>query len=95
MYSMDIAEIKKNIINAGRCAVNELIKVAKEPIVTNDMENDLSADKLKNAAQAKRIAIMDAFDILKKIEEEENILNGVDAPLKAASNKGFAEKHSK
>jgi len=93
--SKNIAEIKKNLIEAGRRAVDELIKVAKEPILTNDPESDISADRLKNAAQAKRIAIMDAFDILKKIEEEENIINGVDAPLKVASNKGFAEKHSK
>jgi hypothetical protein len=90
---MDIAEIKKNIINAGRCAVNELIKVAKEPIVTNDMENDLSADKLKNAAQAKRIAIMDAFDILKKIEEEEN--KSSDSPTINVGNGGFAEGRAK
>ena len=93
--SKNIAEIKKNLIEAGRRAVDELIKVAKEPILTNDPESDISADRLKNAAQAKRIAIIDAFDILKKIEEEENIINGVDAPLKVASNKGFAEKHSK
>ena len=46
---MNIKETKKSIIQAGHKAVEELIKVAKEAIVT-DSEDDLTADKLKNAA---------------------------------------------
>jgi hypothetical protein len=70
---MNIKETKKSIIQAGHKAVEELIKVAKEPIVT-DSEDDLTADKLKNAAASKKLAIFDAFEILSRIEEEENLL---------------------
>ena len=48
-----------NIIQAGQVAVDELIKVAKEPIV--DSEDDISGDRLKNAAATKKLAIFDAF----------------------------------
>ncbi len=40
---MNIKEKKKNIIQAGYRAVDELIKVAKEPIV--ETEDDVSADR--------------------------------------------------
>lgn len=49
---MNIKETKKSIIVAGHKAVLELIKVAEEAIL-NDAEDDLSADKLKNAAATK------------------------------------------
>jgi hypothetical protein len=55
------------------------------------MEDDLSADKLKSASQAKKLAILDAFEILKRIEDEQNILDGV-VEEKSTINKGFAEK---
>ena len=45
---MDIKETKRNIILAGQKAVEELIKVAKEAIV--DSDDDISADRLKNAS---------------------------------------------
>ena len=67
---MNIKETKKNIIQAGQRAVDELIKVAKEPIV--DSDDDISADRLKNAAATKKLAIFDAFEILNRIQEEEN-----------------------
>ena len=70
---MNIKETKKNIIQAGQKAVEELIKVAKEPIV--DSDDDISADRLKNAAATKKLAIFDAFEILTRIQEEEAILN--------------------
>ena len=69
---MNIKETKKSIIQAGQKAVEELIKVAKEPIV--DSDDDISADRLKNAAATKKLAIFDAFEILNRINEEENIL---------------------
>ena len=56
---MDVKETKRNIIQAGQRAVEELIKVAKEAIV--DSDDDLTADKLKNAAATKKLAIFDAF----------------------------------
>lgn len=92
---MNIKETKKNIILAGQIAVEELIKVAKEAIV--DSDEDISADRLKNAAATKKLAIFDAFEILKRIEEEENIIeNKVPVDIdKDVSFGGFAEKRSK
>ena len=91
---MNIKETKKNIIQAGQKAVDELIKVAKEPIV--DSDDDISADRLKNAAATKKLAIFDAFEILNRIQEEEAMLEG--KPLedeKRNTFKGFAEGRSK
>jgi len=83
---MSIKETKKNIILAGQIAVEELIKVAKEPII--DTPDDISADRLKNAAATKKLAIFDAFEILSRMEEEEAILEGKtieDAPKRTFS----------
>ena len=93
---MTIKETKLNIIQAGHRAVEELIKVAKEAIVT-DSEDDLTADKLKNAAASKKLAIFDAFEILSRIEEEEERLNEKpkDAKKEEKTFKGFAEGRSK
>tara|TARA_B100000424_G_C22919418_1_gene489219 strand:+ start:800 stop:1078 length:279 start_codon:yes stop_codon:yes gene_type:complete len=92
---MDVKKTKKNIIQAGQKAVEELIKVAKEEIV--DTDEDVSADRLKNAAATKKLAIFDAFEILNRIEEEEKLLEN--KPLKENSKnkvfKGFAEGRSK
>ena len=66
---MNSIETKKNIIAAGREAIKELVKVAKEKIV--DSEEDISADRLKNAAATKKLCIFDAFEILNRIQEEE------------------------
>jgi|TARA_R110000744_G_scaffold17222_1_gene46887 hypothetical protein len=91
---MNIKETKRNIIQAGQVAVEELIKVAKEPIV--DSEDDLTADKLKNAAATKKLAIFDAFEILTRIEDEERILeNKPKKELETTEFKGFAERKSK
>ena len=88
---MKIKETKKNIILAGQIAVEELIKVAKEAIV--DSDDDISADRLKNAAATKKLAIFDAFEILQRIQEEEDKLN--DKPKEEKAFKGFAERRSK
>tara|TARA_Y100001951_G_C11244531_1_gene242552 strand:+ start:594 stop:866 length:273 start_codon:yes stop_codon:yes gene_type:complete len=90
---MNIKETKRNIIHAGQKAVDELIKVAKEPIV--DSEDDISADRLKNAAATKKLAIFDAFEILNRIEEERNILEDKPSQKKDNTFQGFAEKRSK
>ena len=62
-----------SIIQAGYKAVEELIRVAEEKIITNT-EDDVSADRLKNAAATKKLAIFDAFEILTRIEEEKAML---------------------
>jgi hypothetical protein len=90
---MDHDLIKQKIIAAGYKAVNELIKVAEEEIITG-LETDLSADKLKNAAATKRLAIEDAFQILNRIELERDKLSEVVVTLEPKI-QGFAEKRSK
>ena len=90
---MNIKETKKSIIQAGYRAVNELIKVAKEEIV--DTEDDVSADRLKNAAATKKLAIFDAFEILNRIETEKALLDNKPIVEKQDTFKGFAERRSK
>ena len=91
---MNIKETKRSIIQAGHKAVEELIKVANEAIV--DSGEDITADRLKNAAATKKLAIFDAFEILNRIQEEENLLEGK-APeeTKEKTFRGFAEGRSK
>ncbi len=72
----------------------ELIKVAEEAILDNG-EDDLSADKLKNAAATKKLAIFDAFEILSRIEEEERMLEESEKESTAKQFKGFAEGRSR
>ena len=87
-------EIKLRIIQAGHRAVEQLIKVAEEEIVGGD--DELSADKLKSAAQAKKMAIFDAFEILSRIEAEKEVLEQMENGLmKTDSKQGFAERRSK
>ena len=91
---MNIKETKKSIIQAGQRAVEELIKVAKEPIV--DSDDDISADRLKNAAATKKLAIFDAFEILTRIQEEESLLNNKPKEeVEQRAFRGFAEGRSK
>jgi|TARA_R110002020_G_scaffold71674_3_gene184929 hypothetical protein len=92
---MDTKEIKEEIIKAGEKAVKQLIKVAKEDIIKYESEDPLAADRLKNAAATKKLCIMDAFEILKRIEEERAMLNGNVAEKKNNTPKGFAESRSK
>ena len=91
---MNTKETKLKIIQAGQRAVEELIKVAQEKIV--DSGDDISADRLKNAAATKKLAVFDAFEILNRIQEEENILNDKPKEEKEVKSfKGFAEGRSK
>ena len=90
---MDTKKIKIDIFRAGERAVKELIDVAKEKIIKPDPEDELAADRLKNAAATKKLAIFDAFEILKRIEEERDKLDGIET--KNNLPKGFAESRSK
>ncbi len=93
---MSTKETKLKIIQAGRRAVEELIKVAEEKIV--DSGDDISADRLKNAAATKKLAVFDAFEILNRIQDEEDVLNEKpkeEKEEKPKSFKGFAEGRSK
>jgi hypothetical protein len=93
----DNKEIKLRIIAAGHRAVKELIKVAEESILkpTEDGD-DLAADKLKNAAMTKKLAIFDAFEILSRIQSEKEALDAIDKGVSRTDTKqGFAERRSK
>jgi hypothetical protein len=90
-------ETKLRIISAGHKAVLELIKVAEEPILNIDeMGGELAADKLKNAAATKKLAIFDAFEILNRIESEKESLDITEkGGSKTDTKQGFAERRSK
>ena len=90
---MNVKKRKLSIIQAGYKAVDELVKVAEEAIVQT--EDDISADRLKNAAATKKLAIFDAFEILTRIENEKNLLENKPIEDKKKSFSGFAEKRSK
>tara|TARA_R100001460_G_scaffold9049_2_gene22121 strand:+ start:8718 stop:8999 length:282 start_codon:yes stop_codon:yes gene_type:complete len=88
--------LKQQIIVAGKKAVEQLIKVAKEDIIKPDPEDELAADRLKNAAATKKLAIFDAFDILNKIDQEqENLITNKENGHKVETRQGFAERRSK
>jgi len=75
-------------------AVEELIKVAKEPII--DSDDDISADRLKNAAATKKLCVFDAFEILNRIQEEQDMLDEKPKEVKKETTfRGFAEGRSK
>lgn len=90
-------ELRLELIEAGRKAVKHLIKVAKKDIIKDlDMEDDLAADKMKNAAAAKKLAIFDAFEILARVEQEKlNIEQSKGEASRVDTKQGFAERRSK
>ena len=91
---MNIKETKQAIIEAGQQAVDELIKVAKSPILTGE-DDDPEPEKLKNAAATKKLAIFDAFEILSRIQDETRMLEEEDKDPTIKTFKGFAEGRSK
>ncbi len=91
---MNVDKIKLDIIKAGEKAVNQLIKVAEEQIIKYGEDDELAADKLKNAAATKKLAIFDAFEILNRIESEKNLIEGKESKNKKQLVSGFAERRS-
>jgi hypothetical protein len=56
----------------------------------------LAADRLKNAAMTKKLAIFDAFEILNRIEAERESLEMLERGVnKTDTKQGFAERRSK
>ncbi len=93
---MDAKKIKLEIIKAAEAAVNELVKVAKEDIIKknlDDLSPELAADRLKNAAATKKLAIFDAFEILSRIESERALLE--DSEEQNQNINSFAERRAK
>jgi hypothetical protein len=97
MKAVNNKETRLRIISAGHKAVQELIRVAEESILKIDENgDDLAADKLKNAAATKKLAIFDAFEILSRIElERENIESMERGEGRNETKQGFAERKSK
>lgn len=66
------SELKEELISAGLKAAEELIKVLNAEILKSgdsiDLESELGADKLKNAAAAKRLSFEDAQAILAGVD---------------------------
>lgn len=93
----DSRQLKLRIIEAGYKAVNHLVKVAEEDIINGNADSiDVAADKLKNAAAAKKLAIFDAFEILSRIEAEKESIDALEKGLsKTDTKQGFAERRSK
>lgn len=89
---MDITKLKEEIIAAGEKAVAQLIRVAKEDILKSgdDETPAIAADRLKNAAATKKLAIFDAFEIISRIEQERSMLKE-DSNGKSV---GFAERRA-
>ena len=97
--SRDIKETIERVIAAGEKAADELIKVAEEEIITGKPDDELAADRLKNAAATKKLAIEDAFTILQRIENERQKLNGEDQTKGSKGNdsgfQSFAESRGR
>jgi hypothetical protein len=85
---------KIELIEAAKIAVDELIKVLKEPIITH-AEDDISADKMKNAAAAKRLAFEDALFMLDRIDSERSKFQEGTVKIIDTGNGGFAEGRAK
>lgn len=86
-------DFKQAVIDASKVAIQELIIVLKEPIITGDSESDLAADRLKNASATKKLAMLDALEMIARIDVEQTQLQegkGSDTP-----SIGFAEKNAK
>ena len=91
----DIRETIERVIEAAERAVEELIKVAEEKIITGSKDEDLAADRLKNAAATKKLAIEDAFTILQRIEIERSKLNGEESTTKENKFQSIAESRGR
>jgi len=56
--------------------------VLESPIVSGSFGDDLGAEKMKNAAAAKKLAMFDALEMLDKAQEVEDDLNGTETVKK-------------
>ena len=92
MAQVTVTELAKTV----GASIERLLTQMKEaglPHVSADEE--VSDDRLKNAADTKKLAIFDALEILNRIEEENAMLDGKPLEKEEVSFKGFAERRSK
>jgi len=88
-------ELKEQIIQAAYKSVTELIKVLADEIISENNDEDITADKMRNAVLAKKQALDDAFYILDKIQREQDILEDNPNTIKDEPKfESFAEKRS-
>jgi hypothetical protein len=76
---------KKNLPNLIERLKNSISKI--ETIIDADIEDAITDDKLFNVLKAKRQASEDVIWTLKRIDELENELNGVEEENKSVSTK--------
>lgn len=88
--SEDLKVKKDRLLKAAERAVDELINVLNDVIIGNS-DDDISADKMKNAAAAKRLAFEDALFILEKIDLERSKMESGPVNEIIVGNGGFAE----
>ena len=92
--SKTLKDQKEEILAAGEATVDELIKILKAKISVSAAMDDIAADKMKNAASAKKLAFMDALEINDRIRKERDIAEGKSTEIQKAKPGGFAEKHA-
>lgn len=78
-----MSDKREQILNAGLKGVDELIKVLESPILLAG--DELSADKMKAAAGAKRLAFEDALSIYDRVQTEKNADQNNEIEAKAAT----------
>jgi len=92
--SETLKDKRKRLITAAEKGIDELIKVLETKIICND-ETDISSDKMKNAASAKKLAFLDAIEMLDKISLEKDKIEFEEKGGTIAPTFGGIEKRSK
>lgn len=95
---ISVAEHKINFVGTRPAKKGRGKKSEEEEYEDAVEEFTIAADKLKTAAQAKKLAIMDAFEILGRIQSERQVLESLkkkDKDETSTGRGGFAEKRAK
>lgn len=110
---MDYNALRQKVIDSTEKAIEELIKIIEEEVVMDDIaltdeektfeniakKNALTADKLKSAAEGKKVAMFNCFDMLDRAEKEQEKIDsasGVSSKKEKEENKGgFAERYAR
>jgi len=91
--SEDLRKKRERLLKAAEKGIDELINILESPI--GSLDGDLAADKMKNAAAAKRLAFEDALSILQGIEDERTKIEEGPVTEVTLGASGFAEGRSK
>lgn len=81
---------KQNLPNLIMRLKNSISKI--ETIIDSDIEEEITDDKLFNVLKAKRQASEDVIWTLKRIDELENELNGVEEEEVTTTKKSWTKK---